>query len=75
MENKLREIIIDNQLNDGANISLYDYISQNYSYITKEVLKELILNLDYALYSTLNREKCLEIETQALNDTLERIGE
>lgn len=79
MENKdflreLEKIKIDNLLNEGANASLYEFVTNNYNDLSKEQLKELILNLDYVLYSTFRRKAYLDLENEAINETIERLG-
>ena len=78
MENKdfikeLKEIIQDNKEFKGANKSLYTFISSNYYNLSKEQLKELVLNLDYIIYNMLEEENYLELENKALEETIERI--
>lgn len=79
MKNSIRDdlfkIVADNKAHNGENTSLYDYIANNYYKMSKEELKELILNLDYAMCHNLGRNLYLDLETQALRDTLERIGD
>lgn len=69
----LKHIRNDNKMNKGANTSLYDYVATNYYKMSKEELKELILNLDYAIYDNLNRKEYLNLENQAIEDTIERL--
>ena len=71
---ELGKIRIDNLLNEGANTSLYEFIANNYNNLTKEQLKELVLNLDYILYSTFSKKTYKDLESKAINETMERLG-
>lgn len=78
MENKdflkeLGKIKIDNLLNEGRNTSLYEFIANNYNNLTKEQLKELVLNLDYVLYFTFRGKAYLDLENKAISETMERL--
>lgn len=78
MENKeflkeLGKIRIDNLLNGGENTSLYEFVANNYNNLTKEQLKELVLNLDYILYSTFRGQAYLDLENKAIMETKERL--
>lgn len=70
---ELGKIRIDNLLNEGANTSLYEFVANNYNNLTKEQLKELILNLDYILYSTFSKKTYKDLESKAINETMERL--
>lgn len=70
---KLRKIKVDNLLNEGANTSLYEFVANNYTDLTKEQLKELLLNLDYILYSTFDKKTYKDLESKAINETMERL--
>lgn len=72
---ELKHIKNDNKMNEGANTSLYDYIASNYYKLSKEELKELILNLDYAIYNRFGKNLYLSLENQALEDTIERLSD
>lgn len=71
----LKHIRNDNKMNNGVNVSLYDYVASNYYKLSKEELKELILNLDYIMYDLLDKEKYLDLETRAIEETIDRLGE
>lgn len=76
MENltkELKHILNDNKLNEGTNTSLYDFIAQNYYNMSKEDLKELVLNLNYAMHHLLDKKEYLEITNYAIEETIDRL--
>lgn len=55
---------------NNTNTSFYDFISRNYYHFSKDELKELLINLDYAIYSRCSNY--VDFEESAINDCLER---
>lgn len=55
----------------GQETSFYDYISANYYKLSKEQLKEIIINMDYAIYCR-NEEMTKEIEKETVAYLKER---
>ena len=53
--------------------SLYDYISNNYYNLTKEELKEIIKEIDYAIYKNYGEEITIKIENEALDEIAQNI--
>ena len=71
--NDLKFIEFNNKFNKGKNISLYDYITNNYFKMNKEQLKEIIINLVYNIREQLSKDEYLEIESNFINDLEERL--
>lgn len=51
--------------------TLYEFIANNYYKLTKEELKELVLNLDYALVNTGQIGE--KLEQEMIKETIERL--
>jgi hypothetical protein len=64
--------MVKKQLKDAlGNGNLYDFISSNGHYFTKDELICIIKNLDYAIYTTYGEDQCTTVEQNsidALND-------
>ena len=71
--NDLKFIEFNNKFNKGKNISLYDYITNNYFKMSKEQLKEIIINLVYNMSEQLSRDEYLKIESNFIDDLKERL--
>lgn len=63
--------------NGNSGVSLYDFVASNYYNMTKEQLKELILNLDYILYDYFraNKQMFVKMENMAIEETINRLAE
>lgn len=63
--------LVNELMESIENGGLYDYIANNYYKMSKEQLKEIILELDYAIYNRVSNYQ--DFEKQAIEEMKERI--